>query len=219
MRNINKFAEDINEVFIKLSKNASDEVTKILHKLKEKLIDLHVKGLVKINHSVMELIVAKQLILKGYSIDVEYKLTENLTCDVLGVKGDGKMIVEIETGYTPPEHALDPQTYIKARIASKIARYSGYANKFALAFPPYFFPEIPAIYLKPPRFRSREEVMDVKKLCDLYYKKPPVSINEILNARLHTIFIIDVDSAEVVEVDPEAYNEVYTTYSRSILRK
>jgi hypothetical protein len=32
--------------------------------------------------------------------------------------------------------------------------------------------------------------MDVKALCDKYYKNPPLSFDEIKNARLHTIYKI-----------------------------
>jgi hypothetical protein len=45
----------------------------------------------------------------------------------------------------------------------------------------------------------------VKSLCDLYYKSPPVALDEVENARLHSIYLIDVDNAAVQEVDPETY--------------
>ena len=48
-------------------------------------------------------------------------MTDILVCDVFATKGDGEAIVEIETGFTPPEHALDPTSYYVARIASKIS--------------------------------------------------------------------------------------------------
>ncbi len=217
-RNVNKFIRDVNEITMKLISDVSSDIAASIENLRDKLIEMHIKGLVKINHSVMELVVAKKLLLKGYRVDVEHRVSDKLICDVWGVKGDGKIIVEVETGYTPPEHALDPTRYIRARIASKIARYSNYANKFSLAFPPFYFPEIPSIYVKPPRFRCEDEILEVKKLCDFYYKDPPVSFNEILNARLHTIFIIDVDIADAIEIDPETYYEMYRDYSRNILK-
>jgi hypothetical protein len=30
-----------------------------------------------------------------------------LVCDLFAKKGDGDTIIEIETGFTPPDHALD----------------------------------------------------------------------------------------------------------------
>jgi len=77
MKNIEKFSRDINEVFIKICRDTSIEITNSLEQLKEKLIKMHSKGLVKINHSVMELIVAKRLLLKGYEVDVERQIAEN----------------------------------------------------------------------------------------------------------------------------------------------
>jgi len=52
-----------------------------------------------------------------------------------------------------------------------------------------------------------EELQEIKGRCDLYYKNPPVTLDEIRNARLHTIYIIDVDEATVQETDPGAYAE------------
>lgn len=215
MKGINKFMRDINVIYEKISINTPNNVINSIKTLKNKLIELYKRGLVKINHSVMELVVAKQLLLKGYNVDIECNLERNLTCDIYGVKGDGRIIVEVETGFVPPEHALDPTTYIKARIASKIARYSNYAEKFALAFPLFYLPQIPEIYIIPPRYRSESRVNEIKRLCDYYYKKPPVSLDKIKNARLHAIFIVNSDLAIAREIDPETYFEIY----KGILKK
>jgi len=200
-----KFEEDLNQLIERISHAISRDIRRRLIQLKDKLVEMHVSEKVKINHSVMELICAKYLLVKGYDVDVEYTLDTNLVCDIYGIKGGGSMIVEIETGYVPPEHALDPYTYCKARIASKIARYSNYATKFALGFPPHYTIPIPGIFMKPPRHRSKNEVEEVKELCDLYYKNPPVSLKEIRNARLHAIYIIDVDEGTTFEIDPTTY--------------
>jgi len=127
---------------------------------------------------------------------------------VYAKKGDGSFIVEIETGFTPPEHALDPLAYYVSRIASKISRYSQFASKFALATPPVSILPIPEIFLNPPRNRKAAEIKRVKELCDKYYKNPPISVDEIQNARLHAIYIINIDDANVNELDPEAYQEL-----------
>ena len=47
--------------------------------------------------------------------------------------------------------------------------------------------------------------MQIKKLCDAYYQKPPVTIEEIRNARIQEIYIMDVDRGKVQEIDPDAY--------------
>jgi len=218
--NLKKFEKDL-AVLLERIAGDNPRIREKLERLKRKLVKLHYRGEVKINHSVMELLCAKPLLLRGYEVDVERKINGVLTCDVYGTKGNGSLIVEIETGFVPPEHALDPSTYCRARIASKIARYSNYATKFALGIPPYYIIEIPEVFVKPPRHREIEELREVKKLCDLYYSNPPVSIEEIRSARIHAIYIIDVDGAEVREVDPYAYlkNSSLVFYNLTYPRK
>ena len=115
------------------------------------------------------------------------------------------MIVEIETGFIPPENALAPLTYTTARLASKIIRYSSFAGKFALGVPPHYTLPFPLTLAKPPRNRTDQEIAQIKKLCDAYYQKPPVTTEEIRNARIQDIYIIDVDRVKVQEIDPETY--------------
>lgn len=205
-----KFYRDISKLTKKLEEGMNGEDVKNLRALSRRLKALNKKGLAKINHSVMELIYAKYLIERGYKVDVERRLDPLLICDVYGVKGDGILIVEVETGFTPPEHALDPYTYNRARIVSKIARYSKFSTKFALATPAYNLLQIPEFFIKPPKVRSTEEVKELKTLCDLYYKHPPISMEELINARIHAVLVIDVDGFKVVGIDPEGYVEDVT---------
>jgi hypothetical protein len=121
------------------------------------------------------------------------------------IKGYGNLIVEIETGFIPPEYALFPLTYTSARLASKIIRYSSFAGKFALGMPPHYVLPFPRALARPPRKRTPEEIEAIKKLCDRYYQNPPVTEEEICNARIQEIYMIDVDKAKVQEIDPEAY--------------
>jgi hypothetical protein len=153
----------------------------------------------------MELVCAKYLIEKDYEIQLEYPLNDLLTCDLYGVKGLGNLIVEIETGFIPPESALGPLTYTTARLASKIIRYSSFAGKFALGVPPHYILPFPHALAKPPRNRSDQEIEQIKALVDAYYQKPPVTLDEIKNARIQEIYIIDVDRVHVQEIDPETY--------------
>lgn len=172
--------------------------------LKDSLLDLSSRNLVKINHSVMELVTAKYLIENGFDVELEHEV-DGVFCDVYAMKGYGSVIVEVETGFVPPENAVDPTTYLKARIASKITRYSGFANKFILATPPYYIMQIPPAITKPPRFRTDEEIASIKGLCDLYYTSPPVSLEEVRNARLHSIYAVDVDNVSVREWEVNEY--------------
>ena len=95
--------------------------------------------------------------------------------------------------------------YLKGRITSKITRYSAYANKFILASTPYYIMQVPSSLIKPPRFRTPEEVESLKHLCDKYYRNPPVSLEEIRNARLHSIYVVDVDNTSIREWDVNEY--------------
>jgi hypothetical protein len=190
-----------------MSVGEPEDVVQRMDFVKNRLIHLYSRNLVKINHSAMELVCAKNLIRYGYHVDVEKQLTDILVCDVYAEKGDGAAIVEIETGFIPPEHALDPLSYYAARIASKIARYSKYANKFVLATPPVSILPIPQLFVRPPKDRRPGEIKDVKALCDKYYKNPPVTDDEILNGRLHIIYIINIDASKVVEMDVDSYFE------------
>ncbi|MBO3840621.1 MAG: hypothetical protein JTT17_07405, partial [Candidatus Brockarchaeota archaeon] len=199
----NKFKEDVESLVDRIGVNVPPRIREGLERLRDRLVELSQKGLVKINHSVMELVCAKHLMLKGYDVDVEHDLGGGLVCDVYAVRGDGTLAVEVETGFVPPDNALDPEQYCRARVASKITRYSVKVDKFGLGIPPYYILQIPPVLAKPPRFRTIGEIEEVKRLCDLYYKNPPVSMDEVKNARLHTVYVIDVASDIVSEVDPE----------------
>ena len=205
MNNREKFEQDLTTLMSRLTSGVEKSVENKLNMLKGWLLNLQKENVVKINHSVMELVCAKHLILRGYEVQLEYPLDELLTCDLYSIKGYGNLIVEIETGYIPPEHALDPLTYTSARLASKIIRYSSFAGKFALGMPPHYVLPFPRALAKPPRRRTVKEIESIKNLCDRYYKNPPVTNEDVCNARIQELYIIDVDQATVQEIDPEAY--------------
>ena len=205
MSNREKFDRDLTALLCRMTYESAPEVENKLNMLKDWLVKLQKENVVKINHSVMELVCAKHLIQKGYEVQIEYPLNSFLTCDLYGIKGLGNLIVEIETGFIPPENALAPLTYTTARLASKIIRYSSFAGKFALGVPPHYILPFPRTLAKPPRNRSDQEIEQIKNLCDAYYQKPPVTLEEIRNARIQEIYIIDVDRARVQAIDPETY--------------
>ncbi len=205
MAKIEKFDEDLASLLWKLGQGLQNGQILRLEKLRDRLVDLYRANLVKINHSVMELVCAKHLVSKDYEVDVEHSLEGGLTCDLFATKGYGSLIVEIETGFIPPEHALDPSGYIEARIASKIVRYSSKAGKFALGIPPHYVLQFPETFTLPPSKREEEQLKAIKKFCDLYYQNPPVTMEEVKNARLHAVYVVDVDDVEVREVAPEDY--------------
>ncbi|MEM0450652.1 MAG: hypothetical protein QXO17_03685 [Nitrososphaerota archaeon] len=204
------FADDVAVLREAVRRRYGEGVARALEGPASKLLELHSRGIVKTNHSVLELICAAHLISMGYEVDVERQLEGPLVCDVYGVKGGGTIVVEIETGFTSPEHALDPLTYLRARIASKVARYSRFADRFCLATPRNNLLEIHSALIKPPAARTRTELERLKALCDLYYTSPPVTMEELRNCRLHSVMVIDVDDLTVQEFSPEEYREMLT---------
>ena len=202
---LEKFRNDVYEMTDKLSKNLKDKDLPKLNFVRQQLIEMYKKNLVKINHSVLELICASTLIGRGYSVEVEKNVSDILVCDIFAKKGDGNTIIEIETGFTPPEHAMDTVDYYAARIMSKIARYSQHCSKFSLATPVIGILPLSKIFLLPPNARSEEDVKKIKELCDRYYKNPPINYDDILNAHLHSIFLINIDKGFAKELDPQGY--------------
>lgn len=202
---LEKFRNDVIEMTEKLSKNLhTNDVSKLNH-VKEQLIGMYKKNLVKINHSILELICASNLISRGYAVDVEKDISDILVCDIYAKKGGGDTIIEIETGFTPPEHAMDTIDYFAARIMSKVARYSQHCSKFSLATPAVGLLPISKIFLLPPNARNQDDVQKIKDLCDRYYKNPPIQYHDILNAHLHSIYLINIDKGFAKELDPQGY--------------
>jgi len=202
---LEKFRNDVNEMSEKLSKNLKPNDVSKLSYVREQLIGMYKKNLVKINHSILELICASSLISRGYAVEVEKDVSDILVCDIFAKKGGGNTIIEIETGFTPPEHAMDTIDYFSARIMSKIARYSQHCAKFSLATPVVGILPISKIFLLPPNARKKEDVQKIKDLCDRYYKNPPVKFDDILNAHLHSIYLINIDKGFAKELDPQGY--------------
>ena len=202
---LEKFRNDVYAVTDRLSSKLTEEDLSKLNFVRQQLIVMYQKNLVKINHSILELICAADLIANGYSVEAEKQITDILVCDLFAQKGDGNTIIEIETGFTPPDHAMDTIDYSTARIMSKIARYSKYCSKFSLATPVTGIIPIPKIFLIPPNARKKEDIKKVQDLCDRYYKNPPINYDDILNARLHSIYLINVDKNFAKSLDPQGY--------------
>lgn len=199
-----EFMRDVDTVLAKALAKMDPAYHSKMRSIREDLEAMHRANRVKINHSVMELVCAMHLIASGFEVTLETAV-DGVSADIYAEKGLGTLMVEVETGFVPPENAVDPLVYLRVRAASKITRYSGYASKFLLATPPYYVLQIPPSLTKPPRFRTEAECVELKGLCDLYYTNPPVSMEEIRNARLHSIFVVDVDNVSVREWEVNEY--------------
>ena len=200
----NEFVRDVDIVIAMMRDELDDEMYDKMLRLRDDLVEMYNRNVVKINHSTMELVAAMYLVQNGFDVEIEYNLN-GVSTDVYARKGYGSLIVEVETGFVPPDHALDPLTYLRARVSSKITRYSSFANKFVLASPSHYIMQIPGSLTKPPRFRTEEEVAHLKTLCDMYYTSPPVTLEEIRNARIHSIYVVDVEKTRVKEWDIHEY--------------
>ncbi len=212
---VEKFKDDVYVITDRLATSLQRDDVPKLNYVRQRLIDLYQQNLVKINHSVLELICAANLISNGCVVDVEKQLTDSLVCDVYAKKDDHISIIEIETGFTPPEHALDTIDYYTSRIVSKVARYSKYCTKFSLATPVIGMLPINKIFLNPSTLRPENEIKKVKSLCDRFYKNPPIAYDDIVNAKLNSVYLINIDKNFAKEIEPTAYHEL----TMSILAK
>ncbi len=86
---VDLFTADLDGLSTKMTSGERDELVQRMNFVKYRLIELYKKNLVKINHSVMELVCARHLIRYGYAVDVEKQLTDILVCDLHGSKGNG----------------------------------------------------------------------------------------------------------------------------------
>lgn len=212
---VRRFRADLYGLAGRACKGENEEIRSKVFSIADMLVSLYRKNRAKINHSALELVCAKGLIEDGYDVKVEHMLDKTLVCDVMGTNGERRLIVEIETGFIPPEAALEPSAYARSRIASKIARYGRFGGKFALGTTPSYILDFPGFFLKPTKERTPKDAVQIKALTDVYYHNPPVTIEELMEARLGSLFVIDVDTATMREVDPESYYDSTATFRGS----
>lgn len=217
----NEFLEDIDRFIEKLTAKSKLGTDKKLKPIRERLRKLNQRKLVKINHSILELLCAWSLIEQGYEVEVEKRIDESiLIADIvarfLSSNGNGEnhsLLIEVETGFVPPSAAIIPKKYRMVRITSKIARYSGHKRKFALATPEYHVLQIPFTLLKEPQHRSQGELTHLKLLCDEFYQDPPVMLEDLRNAEIDKIYLLDVDDLDVRTFSASQYLELLLSIS------
>ncbi len=227
----NLFSRDLDKLLDQLQPTTDSETMDQLTIVRNRLVELNRKRLVKINHSVMQVLCAKHLLEQDYEVRIEHPLVggqlmadlfairerepkfENdieslLISERLGlpVKKEA-LVVEVETGYVPPKAALYPIRYQQARIAAKIARYCRYSHRFGLAAPNYHVLQIPEILLKPPELREIAEIRQIKEECDQFYKSPPILLDTLAMSETDYIYSINVDNVTVTQVPPQEYLE------------
>ncbi len=204
---VNKFEEDIMTIVRRAISVHGNHIRGELTKLSSKLIELHRVNRVKVNHSVMEIVLGAYLLKNGYTVDVEQEVGDSLVADVVAFRDNKRMIIEIETGFTSPENALDPQSYLTARIVSKVARYGKYADIFSFATPLHNILQIPPFYLKSFKERTKKEVTILKNLCNKYYPQPTITLEDIQRSQINSIYLLNIDTLEVSKLSPRKYLE------------
>ena len=225
----NLFARDLDKLLDQLQPTTDSDTMEQLTIIRDRLVELNRKRLVKINHSVMQVLCAKHLIEQDYDVKIEHPLVggqlmadlfairerepkfENdieslLISERLGlpVKKEA-LVVEVETGYVPPKAALYPIRYRQTRIAAKIARYCRYSHRFGLAAPNYHVLQIPEILLEPPEHRDITEIQRIKEECDQFYKSPPILLDTLAMSETDYIYSINVDHVTVTQIPPHKY--------------
>ena len=85
------FQDDVYAITELLSKNLSPDLAPKLNSVRQNLIESYKKNLVKINHSVLELICAAELISHGFTVDVENQYPIFLCVIYLG-----KRVLEVQ---------------------------------------------------------------------------------------------------------------------------
>jgi hypothetical protein len=61
------------------------------------------------------------------------------------------------------------------------------------------------VLLRPPDEREKEELQQLKALCDGYYSSPSISKDMLAQTVLDSIYILNVDLGRVVQVPPHRY--------------
>ena len=90
---LEKFQNDVTRMSEKLSRNLDKPDLSKLNFVREQLVEMYKRNLVKINHSILELICASTLISRGCAVEVEKNISEILVCDIFAKKGDGDTII------------------------------------------------------------------------------------------------------------------------------
>ncbi|MFW9848233.1 MAG: hypothetical protein ACFFF4_03790 [Candidatus Thorarchaeota archaeon] len=225
----NKFANDLDVLLDQLEPATKLGTMDKLIPIRDRLVELNRKRLVKINHSILQVICATHLIEQGYSVQVEhpllggqlsadlfatrkkepeidYEIESILISERLGLPEDIEaLVVEVETGFVPPKAASYPGRYQTARVAAKIARYCRYSHRFGMATPNYHVLQIPRILMLPPEQRNQVKLDELLNRCNEFYHNPPILMDSLRMSEVDSVYIINVDHVTTTEISPDKY--------------
>ncbi|MHA2425016.1 MAG: hypothetical protein ACXAEF_09530 [Candidatus Thorarchaeota archaeon] len=224
-----KFAHDMDTLLDQLEPSTKLGTIDKLIPIRDRLVELNKKRLVKINHSILQVICATHLIEQGYNVqvehpllsgqlsadlfatrkkepEIEYDIESILISERLGLPKDIEaLVVEVETGFVPPKAASHPGRYQTARVAAKIARYCRYSHCFGLATPNYHVLQIPRILMLPSEQRNQEKLEKLLARCNEFYQNPPILLESLKMSEVDSVYIINVDHVTTTEISPEKY--------------
>ncbi|TRM94579.1 hypothetical protein DJ526_02135, partial [Sulfolobus sp. A20-N-G8] len=163
--------------------------------------------LTNINNSSIQMILSAYLKSLGYRVFVEYE-KRNRLFDVYAVKDD-EIGIEVEYGYVPNSIALNPEEYLRNKLALKILRYSNFTSKFYIAVPSFYLPPIPK------ELFELDQEKRIKALITMARKNNKViDINDIQvkDVKLDGIMIINVSDLKVRILDIREYMKLNDLY-------
>ena len=114
-------------------------------------------------------------------------------------------IVSVELTFFMSAPAAGTVALLNVFVFSFCAVVSTVAYTFAVKDPVVNVLPIPQVFLLPPQARKKEDLMRLKNLCDRFYKNPKITFDNIQNAHIHSIYLINTDKGFSKELDPEAY--------------
>jgi hypothetical protein len=203
------YMKDLINVYERVSKKFGNSCE--LEQVLKKIISLHKVGVLNINHSVLELITAGYLINEGYKVYVEVEMAGGVA-DLYAIKGID-LVIEVETGYVPPNNAVNAEEFLMGRLALKTARYSNVAHGFYIAVPSFYIPPIPSELLLKPDERNEEENRRIMSLIRRYTKAPDITLSDVKNSKIDGIITINSKELELKLIDVRSFQHLKEFYS------
>jgi len=111
---LEKFRDDIYSITERLAATQTEKNKSRLNFVRQRLIELYQKNLVKINHSVLEIICASNLIKYGYTVDVERSLC--IGCCSCETIAPTVFAVDKTTRMNPKSHVINKDGATSERI-------------------------------------------------------------------------------------------------------
>jgi len=121
-------------------------------------------------HAMLQFLVALDLHRRGFDVSVEEPVDGGFKADVYAESPMGRVIVEVETGYVPPDRMYELEGFLEAKIAFKAVAYSAYTDLFIVATPSHMSLSIPGELLKPIESRDVRDVIAIRELALRYDK-------------------------------------------------